>query len=87
MAVPCLESPGGGQVIPDRYRQYVELQASQPARGVWALYDDKAKAAMQADYRRLWETGLLHDLKIRVTDYQFPNGVVGKFVTYTLQER
>ena len=87
MAVPCLASPGGGEVIPDRYQRYVELQASQPARGVWVPYDDKAKATMQADYRRLWETGLLHDLTIRVTDYHFPNGVVGKFVTYTLKER
>ena len=87
MAVPCLESPGGGERIPDKYRRYVELESSQPARGVWVPYDDQAKAMMQADYRRLWETGLLHDLAIRVTDYHFPNGVVGKFVAYTLQER
>jgi len=42
---------------------------------------------MQADYRRLWDTGRLDEMTIAVTDYMFPNGVIGKFVTYTLHER
>lgn len=40
---------------------------------------------MQSDFRRLWESGRLRDLSINVTDYTFPNGVVGKFVTYAIQ--
>ncbi len=39
--------------------------------------------AMQADYRRLWNTGRLSDITFTVTEYAFPNGTIGKIVTYT----
>ena len=87
MAVPCLVLPSGNEAIPPDYQRYVQLQPSQPARDLWVPYDDAAKVTMQGDYRRLWQTGLLSDLTMRVTNYDFPNGVVGKLVTYVIQER
>src|SRR6185295_3956667 len=37
--------------------------------------------------RSLWATNFLDDLSIEVTDYVFPNGVVGKLVKYDIEER
>ena len=86
MALPCMEQGSKLNVIPAEYRQYVQLPVSRPAEGIWVLYDEKTQAAIQDDFRRLWSTGRLDDLTIAVTDYRFPNGTVGKFITYTLRE-
>ena len=86
MAVPCLQDQSGRAAsIPDSFRKYVELQTSRPSDGFWVAYDERARETMQSDFRRLWESGRLKDLSINVTDYTFPNGVVGKFVTYAIQ--
>ena len=87
MAAPCLLRDDGTPMIPQTYRRYIQLQASRPLDGVWVPYDERASETMEADYRRLWDTGRLSDLTFSVTDYTFPNGVVGKFVTYTITER
>ena len=87
MAAPCLLRDDGTPVIPQAYRRYIQLQASRPLDGVWVPYDERASATMEADYRRLWDTGRLSDLTFSITDYTFPNGVVGKFVTYAVTER
>jgi hypothetical protein len=88
MAVPCFESQAGRAAsIPQALQRYVELKPSRPSDGVWVPYDANAMKTMEADYRRLWDTGLLTDLSIEITDHTFPNGVVGKFVTYTTHER
>jgi outer membrane protein assembly factor BamA len=42
---------------------------------------------MLDDFKRLWETRFLDDLSVEVSDYIFENGVVGKLVTYHLEER
>ena len=86
MAAPCLDSWMGGPLFPQAYRQYVELPPSRPAEGVWIPFDETAQKMMQDDYRRLWESGRLSDLDIVIIDYTFSNGVIGKFVTYTLKE-
>ncbi|MGH9221368.1 MAG: hypothetical protein ACRD1W_18830 [Vicinamibacterales bacterium] len=87
MAAPCLVQDDGTPVIPQAYRRYIELQTSRPLDGIWVPYDENTMKAMQADYRRLWDTGRLSDLTFTITDYTFPNGVVGKFVTYTIKEQ
>lgn len=87
MAAPCLLRDDGTSVIPEDYRRYVLLQTSRPLDGVWIPYDENTTEAMQADYRRLWNTGRLSDLTFTVTEYAFPNGTIGKIVTYTLKER
>ena len=65
----------------------IELQVSRPLDGVWVPYDANTMKLMQADYKRLWDTGLLSDLTFSITDYTFPNGVIGKLIAYTLKER
>ena len=42
---------------------------------------------MLEDFKRLWATNFLSDLSIEVKDYPFSNGVVGKLVTYNMEER
>jgi hypothetical protein len=74
--------PGGS--LSDRRTGLVSERRQQ---GVWVPFDASAMQTMQDDYRRLWDTGRLSDLTIAVTDYMFDNGVVGKFVTYSLKER
>src|SRR3954465_2444164 len=39
------------------------------------------------DFKRLWATNFLDDLSIDVADYHFSNGVIGKIVTYNMEER
>ena len=87
MAAPCLIQDDGTPVIPPAYRRHIELQASRPLDGVWVPYDTNTMKLMQADYKRLWDTGLLSDLTFSITDYTFPNGVIGKLIAYTLKER
>jgi hypothetical protein len=87
MAEPCLMQDDETPVIPPAYRRYIELQASRPVEGVWVPYDENTMETMQTDYRRLWDTGRLSELTFTIIDYTFPNGVIGKFITYTIQER
>ncbi len=86
--VPCFERQGGASVIDAQtYLYYIGLKPSQPSRGVWTPYDEAARAQMLADFRALWATNFLDDLKIEVLDYAFPNGVIGKLVKYDIDER
>jgi outer membrane protein insertion porin family len=86
--VPCFERQNGASVVdPQTYLYYIGLKPSQPSRGVWTPYDEAARAQMLADFRTLWATNFLDDLKIEVLDYPFPNGVVGKLVKYDIEER
>jgi outer membrane protein assembly factor BamA len=50
-------------------------------------YDEAADETAVADVSRLWDTGFLDDLSIEATDYRFANGVIGKVITYHLEER
>ena len=87
MAAPCLMQDDGTPVIPPAYRRHIELPASRPLDGVWVPYDANTMKLMLGDYKRLWDTGLLSDLTFSITDYTFPNGVIGKLIAYTLKER
>ena len=42
---------------------------------------------MVGHFKSLWNTKFLEDLSIDITDYTFDNGVVGKLVTYNMEER
>ena len=50
-------------------------------------YDEQAEETMREDFKRLWATSFLENLSIEVADYVFANGVVGKLVTYQMEER
>ena len=74
-------------VEPETYLYYLRLRPSRPSQREWIPFDDAARETIRDDFRRLWATGFLDDLKIEATDYTFANGVVGKVVTYHIEER
>jgi outer membrane protein insertion porin family len=85
---PCFEAQGNQSVIePQTYLYYIQLKQSRPSEGVWIPYDTAAETVLEDDFRRLWNTKFLDNLSIDVTDYKFPNGAVGKIITYNLEER
>ena len=85
---PCFLAQGNVSTVePQTYLYYMELRPSQPSQNIWIPYDEAAEQTMRADFKRLWATGFLHDLSIEVTDYPFSNGVIGKLVTYHMEER
>lgn len=85
---PCFEKQGGASVIePQTYLYYIQLRPSRPSADAWVPYNEETEQTILEDFRRLWNTNFLDDLSIEVTDYVFPNGVVGKMVTYNMEER
>ncbi len=84
----CFPTQGGASVIdPQTYLYYIHLRPSRPSQGVWVPYDEKTEETILEDFRRLWNTNFLDNLWVEVTDYRFPNGVVGKLVAYNMEER
>ena len=61
--------------------------ASRPTQGIWTPWDDKTEQMARDDFKRLLATPFLDDLSIETTDYTFSNGVIGKIVTYHMEER
>src|SRR5204863_2924804 len=85
---PCLEAQGNTSLIDiNTYLYYIQQKASQPSQGIWVPFDAAAEKTILEDFRRLWATNFLDNLWIDVRDYAFPNGVVGKIVTYNMEER
>jgi outer membrane protein insertion porin family len=87
---PCFSAQGNAYTIePQTYLYYMELakQVSLPSQNRWTPWTEELEQIAIADHKRLWATGFLHDLSIDVQDYTFSNGVVGKLVTYNMEER
>jgi outer membrane protein insertion porin family len=85
-------------VEPQTYLYYTQLRPSLPSQGQWVPYTEATEETMREDFKKLWATNFLDDLNIEVsdppgtpgstfTDYVFSNGVVGKLITYHLEER
>jgi outer membrane protein insertion porin family len=84
----CFPTQGNVSAVEsETYLYYIQLRPSAPSQGQWIPYDDSAQDTMRADFRRLWDTHFLEDLRVEVDDYVFSNGVVGKIVTYVMEER
>ena len=84
----CFAAQGNQSAVePETYLYYLRLRPSRPSQGEWVRFDDATRETIKEDFRRLWATGFLDDLKIEATDYAFANGVAGKIVTYHLEER
>ncbi len=84
--VPCFEKQGGFPVVEaNTYLYYIQLRPS--VSGRWVSYDESTEQIIREDFKRLWATNFLDDLAIRVEDYKFPNGVIGKLVVYDMEER
>ncbi len=85
---PCFEAQGGTSVIePQTYLYYIKLKQSRPSEGVWVPYDDSTEKTIEEDFHSLWNTNFLDNLFIEANDYKFPNGAVGKVITYNMEER
>jgi outer membrane protein insertion porin family len=84
----CFSAQGNQSAVePQTYLYYLQLRPSRPSQREWVAYDATTLATIKEDFRRLWATGFLDDLKVESTDYPFANGVVGKIITYHLEER
>src|SRR5579863_8242156 len=85
---PCFEAQGNQSVIePQTYLYYIQQKFSLPSQNQWVLYDSSSEKTIQDDFHRLWNTNFLDNLWIDVSDYTFPNGTIGKIVTYNMEER
>jgi outer membrane protein insertion porin family len=84
----CFPTQGNVSAVEsETYLYYIQLRPSLPSQGRWIPYDEAAQDTMRGDFRRLWDTSFLDDLRIEVDDYVFANGVVGKMVSYVMEER
>src|SRR5688572_3581655 len=84
----CFPRQGNAPVIEsETYMYYIKLRGSQPSQGIFVPYGDATEQTMLTDFKTLWGTNFLEDLSIDITDFTFENGVVGKIVTYNMEER
>jgi outer membrane protein insertion porin family len=85
---PCFEAQGNASVIESQtYLYYIQLKASIPSRNEWTPWNSDSEKIVLDDFRRLWNTRFLDNLWVDVADYRFPNGTIGKIVTYNMEER
>jgi outer membrane protein insertion porin family len=74
-------------IDPQTYVYYLHTQISRPSAGVWVPFTDATEQSLIEDYRRLWNTNFLDDIRLEVEDRPYPNGVVGKYVIFDMEER
>jgi outer membrane protein insertion porin family len=87
---PCFASQGGSSTIEsDTYLYWVKIKdlVSKPSEGIFIPYDDKVEQTLIADFKSLWATNFLEDLKIEKTEHTFENGTVGVMIVYHMEER
>ncbi|MBM3778865.1 MAG: hypothetical protein FJW23_11630, partial [Acidimicrobiia bacterium] len=85
---PCFSAQGNVSAVePQTYLYYMRLQPSLPSQGKWTPWNEQTEQVIREDFQRLWATNFLDDISIASDDYVFSNGVVGKIVTYHLEER
>lgn len=84
----CFDKQGNASSVdPQSYLYYIQLRPSRPSLAEWIPFGADTREIVRADVQRLWNTGFLDDISVEATDYVFENGVVGKVVTYHLEER
>lgn len=88
LLVPCFARQGGIPLVePETYLYYIQTQPSLPSRNEWKPYTEQTEQQLLADFKALWATNFLDDLKIELFDYPFSNGVIGKVIVYDMEER
>ncbi len=85
---PCFPKQGNVSLVEsETYLYYIQTQPSLPSKNDWKPYNDLVERTLLDDFKRLWATNFLDDLKIETVDYTFSNGVVGKIIVYEMEER
>jgi outer membrane protein assembly complex protein YaeT len=87
---PCFEAQGQTSLVDiQTYLFYMQIKdhISRPTQGVWVPYNEEIEQIIRDDFKRLWGTNFLDNLSIETEDYVFSNGVVGKLITYNMEER
>jgi outer membrane protein insertion porin family len=88
LIAPCFEAQGNTSLVDyQTYLYYIQTKASQPSQGIWVPYSEDTENSIREDFKRLWGTNFLDNLSIDVEDYRFSNGVIGKLITYDMEER
>src|SRR5262245_10119634 len=87
----CFPKQENGSFVPaESYLYYMKADdqpRSTPSTGNWVPYTAAFEQVVRDDFKALWAQGLLDDLSIEVTDTTFPNGTVGRIVSYLMEER
>lgn len=87
---PCFQKQGGSSVIDAQtYLFYIQAKdkVSRPTLDRWVPYNEEVEQIATEDFRRLWATNFLDDLQVRVEEYKYANGVIGKVIVYDMEER
>ena len=71
-------------IDPQTYLYYIQTQPSRSKDNVWVPYKEET---VLEDFKRLWATNFLDNLSIEVKDVPYENGVIGKHIIYSLEER
>ena len=84
----CFPNQGNVSSIEfETYLYYIKTRGSRPSQNVWVPFTPEVEADLIEDFKRLWATSFLDDLAVEVLDTPYPNGVVGKYVRFRLEER
>jgi outer membrane protein insertion porin family len=88
LIAPCFLAQGNVSLVDyQTYLYYIQTKASQPSQNIWVPYSEEVENSIRDDFKRLWATNFLDNLSIEVDDYRFSNGVIGKLITYNIEER
>jgi outer membrane protein insertion porin family len=74
-------------IEPQTYLYYIQTQPSRSGDGVWIPYNEETERTLLEDFKRLWATNFLDNLRIEVLDAPYDNGVLGKRVIFHMEER
>ena len=88
LLAPCFLAQGNISLVDlQTYIFYIHTRPSRPSQNEWVPYNEATEESIRDDFRRLWGTNFLDNLSIETEDYIFSNGVVGKLLTYNMEER
>ncbi len=74
-------------IEPQTYLYYIQTQPSRSGDGVWMPYNEDTERTLLEDFKRLWATNFLDNLRIEVLDAPYDNGVLGKRIIFHMEER
>jgi outer membrane protein insertion porin family len=74
-------------IEPQTYLYYIQTQSSRGSDGIWAPFNEQTEQTLLGDFKRLWATNFLDNLRIEILDEPYANGVMGKHIIFHMEER